>query len=62
MTRSPGAVLGNSRWIGWAAATVLVIVLLKVALIVLGGFGIRHRKAANAGKEHERRAARAAHR
>lgn len=47
-----GAVLANSRWTGWAAGIILVIVLLKIARIVLGGFGILHRRAANVRREH----------
>lgn len=43
-----GAVLGNSGWTAWAAGTVLVIILLKIALIALGGFGIRHVRKENA--------------
>jgi hypothetical protein len=42
---SAGTLAAHSRWTGMATDVVLALVSLKVALIVLGRLGIRHRKA-----------------
>ena len=48
-----GAVVASAQWTSMAIGIVVALVLLKIGLVVLGGFGIHRHRAAKAIRAHQ---------